>query len=156
MSTVDELVQELTQKKGQETHLSDWLTVDQKMIDGFAEVTKDPQWIHIDRDRAAKESPYGTTIAHGYLTLSLISYLTGVVDPDKPSFGEKLSVAYGFNRVRFPNPVPSNSKVRSRSKLMSVDKISDECVQIIHEIKVEIENQEKPACVAETIDRYYF
>ena len=156
MSTVDELVQELTQKQGQETHLSDWLTVDQQMIDGFAEVTKDLQWIHIDKERAAKESLYGTTVAHGYLTLSLIPYLMDVVNPDKPAYGEKLSVGYGLNRVRFPNAVPSGSRVRARTKLMRVERISDECFQVIDEVMVEIEGQEKPACVAEIIDRFYF
>jgi len=157
MPALDGIIQELTLKKGQETHLGDWLVVDQHMIDGFAEVTKDPQWIHVDQDRAAKESPYGTTVAHGFLTLSLIPYLTDVVNPDRTAYpGEKLSVNYGLNRVRFPNAVPVDSKVRARSKLVSVDKISDECFQIIHEITVEVEGQDKPACVAETIDRYYF
>jgi len=154
---VNELVEELTQKLGQETHLSDWLAVDQRMISEFANVTKDHQWIHVDVDRAAKESPFGSTIAHGYLTLSLIPHLTGIVDPSQSAYpGLKLAVNYGLNRVRFPSPVPANSKVRTRSKLAGVDKISDECFQVIQEITIEVEGQEKPACVAETVARYYF
>ena len=154
---VNELVEELTQKLGQETHLSDWLTVDQRMISEFADVTKDHQWIHVDVDRAAKESPFRSTVAHGFLTLSLIPHLTGVVDSSKPAYpGLKLAVNYGLNRVRFPSPVTANSKVRTRSKLAGVDKISEECFQVIQEVTFEIEGQEKPACVAETVARYYF
>ncbi len=154
---VDELVEELTQKLGQETHLSDWLTVDQRMIGEFADVTKDHQWIHVDVDRAAKESPFGGTIAHGFLTLSLIPNLTGVVNPSQPAYpGLKLAVNYGLNRVRFPSPVPAGSKVRTRSKLAGVDRISEECFQVIQEVTIEVEGQEKPACVAETVARYYF
>ena len=154
---VNELVEELTQKLGQETHLSDWLTVDQAMISAFANVTKDHQWIHVDVDRAAKESPFGSTIAHGFLTLALIPHLSGIVDPSQPAYPDlKLAVNYGLNRVRFPSPVPANSKVRTRSKLAGVDKISDECFQVIQEVTIEIEGQEKPACVAETVARYYF
>ena len=154
---VNELVEELTQKLGQETHLSDWLAVDQRMISEFASVTKDHQWIHVDVDRAAKESPYGSTIAHGFLTLSLIPHLTGIVDPNHAAYpGLKLAVNYGLNRVRFPSPVPANSKVRTRSKLAGVEQISQECFQVIQEITIEVEGQEKPACVAETVARYYF
>ena len=154
---VDELVEELTKKLGQETHLSDWLAVDQRMISEFANVTKDHQWIHVDVDRAAKESPFGSTIAHGFLTLSLIPHLSGIVDPSQPAYPDlKLAVNYGLNRVRFPSPVPANSKVRTRSKLAGVDKISEECFQVVQEVTIEIEGQEKPACVAETVARYYF
>ncbi|PKB73038.1 MAG: enoyl-CoA hydratase [SAR202 cluster bacterium Io17-Chloro-G7] len=154
---VDEFVEELTRKVGEETHLSDWLAVDQAMIGEFADVTKDHQWIHVDVDRAAKESPFGSTIAHGFLTLSLIPHLTGVVDPDRPAYPDlKLAVNYGLNRVRFPSPVPANSKVRTRSKLAGVDKINEECFQVVQEVTIEIEGQDKPACVAEVVLRYYF
>ena len=154
---VDELVEELTQKLGQETHLSDWLAVDQSMINGFADVTKDHQWIHVDVDRAAKESPFGSTVAHGFLTLALIPHLTGIVDASKPAYpGLKLGVNYGLNRVRFPSPVAADSKVRTRTKLAGVDKISNDCFQVIQEVTIEIEGQAKPACVAESVIRYYF
>ena len=154
---VNELVEEMTGKMEQETHLSDWITVDQGMIDGFADVTKDHQWIHVNVDRAAKESPFGSTIAHGFLTLSLIPHLSGIVDASQPAYpGLKLAVNYGLNRVRFPNPVAAGSKVRTRSKLAGVDKINEECFQVIQEVTIEIDGQEKPACVAETVSRYYF
>lgn len=154
---VAEMVDEITGRLGEETHLSDWLTVDQTMIQGFADVTKDHQWIHVDVDRAAKESPFGSTIAHGFLTLSLIPHLGGHVDADQPPYpGLKLAVNYGLNRVRFPNPVAAGSKVRTRSKLASVDQINDECFQVVTEVTIEIDEQEKPGCVAETVTRYYF
>ena len=154
---VNELVEELTQKLGQETHLSDWLSVDQTMINGFADVTKDHQWIHVDVDRAAKESPFGSTIAHGFLTLSLIPHLSGIVDPSKPAYpGLRLAVNYGLNRVRFPNPVTAGSKVRTRSKFADVNKVNEECIQVLQEVTIEIDGQEKPACVDETVIRYYF
>ena len=154
---VDDLVAELTKELNEEIHLSDWLTVDQSMINGFADVTLDHQWIHVDVDRAAKESPFGGTIAHGFLTLSLIPILTGVVDPSKHTYPDlKLAVNYGLNRVRFPSPVPAGSNVRTRSKLAGVDKISDECFQVVQEVTIEIEGQDKPACVAESVLRYYF
>ena len=154
---VTEMVDEITGRLGEETHLSDWLTVDQTMIQGFADVTKDHQWIHVDVDRAAKESPFGTTVAHGFLTLALIPHLGGHVDADRPPYpGLKLAVNYGLNRVRFPNPVTAGSKVRTRSKLASVDQINDECFQVVTEVTIEIDGQEKPGCVAETVTRYYF
>ena len=154
---VDDLVAELTKELGEEIHLSDWLTVDQSMINGFADVTLDHQWIHVDVERAAKDSPFGSTIAHGFLTLSLIPKLTGVVDPSKPAYPDlKLAVNYGLNRVRFPSPVPAGSKVRTRTKLAGVDKINDECFQVVQEVTIEIEGQDKPACGAESVLRYYF
>ncbi len=154
---VAEMVDEITGRLGEETHLSDWLTVDQTMIQGFADVTKDHQWIHVDVDRAEKESPFGTTVAHGFLTLSLIPYLGGHVDAEQPPYpGLKLAVNYGLNRVRFPNPVTAGSKVRTRSKLASVDQINDECFQVVTQVTIEIDGQEKPGCVAETVTRYYF
>jgi len=154
---VDELVVEINGKIGEEIHLSDWQQVDQSMINGFADVTLDHQWIHVDVERAAKESIFGGTVAHGFLTLSLIPYLTGNVNAaELPYPGLKLSVNYGLNRVRFPNPVAAGSKVRTRSKLAGVDKINDECFQVVKEVTIEIDGQAKPACVAETVSRYYF
>ena len=154
---LNELIEELTLELGQETHVSDWLTVDQRMINGFADVTKDHQWIHVDETKAAKESPFGTTVAHGFLTLSLIPHLTDSVNPDRPTFpGVKLAVNYGLNRVRFPNPVVANSRLRTRKKLISVDKISDDCFQLVQEVTMEIEGQQKPGCVAEIVSRFYF
>jgi acyl dehydratase len=154
---VDDMVKEITEKLGEETDLSDWLLVDQTTINAFAGATRDHQWIHVDVDRAAKESPFGQTVAHGFLTLSLIPGLSGMVDATKPAYpGLKLAVNYGLNRVRFPNPVVAGSKVRCRSKLVGVEKISDDCIQVVKGVTIEIEGQEKPGCAAETVSRYYF
>ena len=154
---VAEMVEQITGRLGEETHLSDWLDVDQTMIQGFADVTKDQQWIHVDVDRAAKESPFGSTVAHGFLTLALIPHLSGHVDADRPPYpGLKLAVNYGLNRVRFPNPVIAGSKVRTRSKLAGVDQINEGCFQVVTEVTIEIDGQQKPGCVAETVTRYYF
>lgn len=154
---VDEMVEEINGKLGEEIHLSDWLEVDQGTINKFAEATGDYQWIHVNVDRAATESPFGGTVAHGFLTLALIPNLTGNVDATAPPYpGLKLSVNYGLNRVRFPNPVTAGSKVRTRSKLAGVEQINDECFQVVKEVTIEIDGQAKPGCVAETVSRYYF
>ena len=142
---------------GEEVGVSDWLLIDQARINQFADATEDHQWIHVDVNRATTESPFGSTVAHGFLTLSLIPHLGGMVDAMEPAYpGLKLAINYGLNRVRFPNPVTSGSNVRSRTKLVGVDKINDECFQVVGEVTIEIEGQEKPACVAEMVSRYYF
>ncbi|HAA95755.1 MAG TPA: enoyl-CoA hydratase [Dehalococcoidia bacterium] len=155
--SIDDLVRDIGSRLGEETHCSDWLEITQETINGFAEVTQDRQWIHVDVERAAKESPFKGTVAHGFLTLSLIPFLTGSVDESSPPYeGVKLTVNYGLNRVRFPNPVPPGSRVRSRSKLAAVEKVGEEGIQVVTEVTIEIEGQPKPACVAETVFRYYF
>ena len=154
---IDDLVAEINRGLGKQSHLSDWQDVSQSMINGFADVTKDHQWIHVDVERAGKESPFRDTVAHGFLTLSLIPYLSGMVDASAPPYpGVQLAVNYGMNRVRFPNPVIADSKVRSRSKLVGVDKINEKCIQVVNEVTIEIDGQDKPACVAEIVARYYF
>ena len=157
MSATDNLVVFLRPKIGTEIHVGPWLTVDQRRIDRFAEVTGDVQWIHTDPERAKKESPYGTTVAHGFLTLSLLPYLTESNHPDffqKNYPGMKMRVNYGLNKVRFPAPVHVNSRIRAKTVLTSAKKIG-EAVEILYVITVEIENGEKPACVAEFIARVY-
>ena len=140
-----------------EEQVSDWLLVDQKRIDLFAEATGDFQWIHVDAERAKADSPYKTTIAHGYLTLSLLPNLTGAVTDGGSKFeGVKLSVNYGSNKVRFPSPVVVDSRVRSRSRLKEVTEVAGEGLQIVREVTIEVEGQEKPAMVAETVSRLYF
>ena len=154
---IDDLVAEINSELGKQSHLSDWQDVSQSMINGFADVTKDHQWIHVDVERARKESPFRDTVAHGFLTLSLIPYLSGMVDASAPPYpGVQLAVNYGMNRVRFHNPVIAGSKVRSRSKLAGVDKIDEKCIQVVNEVTIEIDGQDKPACVAEIVARYYF
>jgi acyl dehydratase len=138
---------------GIELGVSDWLTVDQARIDAFAAATGDHQWIHVDRQRAEAESPYGTTIAHGLLTLSLVPALSKqcfVVD------NAKMGVNYGLNKVRFVAPVPADSRVRVRSQLIDVVAVNDSTVHLIIRHTVEVDGTDKPAAVAEMIGRYVF
>ena len=141
---------------GQEIHLSDWLTVDQAMIDGFANATRDRQWIHVDAQRAAAESPYRKTIAHGYLTLSLYPFLRGLVDSGKPlAPGVSRVINYGINKLRFPNAVVVGSRIRAHCTLVSAEEAKGS-IELVEEYSVEIEGQDRPACVAECVMRLYF
>lgn len=143
----------LRAQTGNEVGVSDWFTVTQEMINQFADATHDHQWIHIDRERARAESPFGTTIAHGFLTMSLLVKLVGeAVQITAPS---KLSVNYGFNRLRFVSPVPSDSRIRARVVLVSVKDV-DGGVEICWNVTVELEGREKPALVAEWLGRRYY
>lgn len=138
--------------EGQEIGVGDWFEITQDRVDAFADVTLDHQWIHVDRERAA-EGPFGGTIAHGYLTLSLIPYLnSGITWPVE---GARMTVNYGLDRVRFITPVPVGSKVRSRTKVVEVREVPGG-VQVKGEVTIEIEGASKPACVAETLLRFYF
>ena len=136
---------------GAELGVSDWLLIDQDRIDKFAEATGDLQWIHTDPERA-KEGPFGTTIAHGYLTLSLLPVLaSGLVEVE----GVQMSVNYGVNKVRFPAPVPVGSRVRARSELIELTDVTGG-VQLVTRVTIEREGGEKPVCVAEAVSRLYF
>ena len=144
VSTVDLYV-------GKELGVSDWMLLDQRRIDGFAECTGDDQWIHVDVERAEKESPFGRTIAHGDLTLCLVN---GYFRQELlQSSGFKLGVNYGWNKIRFPAPVPSGSRLRASSEVVSVDELGDGWWQIVQRFTVEVEGSEKPACVAEHVAR---
>jgi acyl dehydratase len=134
---------------GKEVALTDWLTVTQERIDAFAAASGDDQWIHVDRERAARESPYGTTVAHGFLTLSLLSHLLREAVEIQ---GLRLGINYGLNRVRFTGPVPAGSRVRARFQLAAVDDI-ERGVQTTWNVSVEREGAEKPVLVAEWITR---
>jgi acyl dehydratase len=139
-------------KVGQEIGFSEWMLIDQARVNGFAEVTGDHQWIHVDVERAKRESPFGEPIAHGYLTVSLLAKFAGeciAVD------GIRLAVNYGLNRVRFASPVKVGSRVRARFVLAAVDDIAGGA-QMTWQATVEIEGGEKPACVAEMLTRWYF
>jgi len=141
---------------GQEIHLSDWLEVTQQRINAFADATGDHQWIHTDPARATRESPWKSTIAHGYLTLSLYPLLRGLVDERRPLFpGIKQVINYGLDRLRFPNAVKSGSRVRARCVLLKVEEVTGG-LQITEQYTVEIDGEPKPACVAEAIMRAYF
>jgi len=140
----------LKERVGQELAVGDWLTVDQATIDKFADATGDHQWIHVDQERAAK-GPFGTTVAHGFLTLSLLPKLAeSAFKVDDVRMG----VNYGLNRVRFPAPVPAGSRIRARMKLLSYEPI-DGGAQLVTEVTMEREGSDKPVCVAETVSRRY-
>ena len=142
-------IAQLKERVGQEVAVTDWLTVSQSRIDSFAEASGDDQWIHVDRERSARESPYGTTVAHGFLTLSLLSRLLR----DAIEFrGARLGINYGLNRVRFTGPVPAGSRVRARFRLAALEEI-DRGVQITWNVTVEREGEAKPVLIAEWITR---
>lgn len=145
-------VTELRAYAGREIAISDWFTVTQEQIARFADVTDDHQWIHLDQARAARESPYGTTIAHGFLSLALIGAL---VRNAVSLGGQKLSVNYGLNRVRFTSAVPSGARIRARVTPMSVEDVDGSASQVTWKIVVEREGAEKPCLIAEWIVRYY-
>lgn len=137
---------------GRELAVTDWFQVTQERIQRFAEVTEDRQWIHVDPERAQRESPYGTTIAHGFLTLSLLSnFMRQVVQIRS---GVRMTVNYGLNRVRFPSPVRTDSKIRARFTLRSFKDGAD-VVEAVFDAIVETEGIDKPCCVAEWVVRYY-
>ncbi|MFC5959484.1 MaoC family dehydratase [Streptomyces pratens] len=143
-------VDDLKAAVGEQLGYTDWLEVDQKRIDLFAEATGDHQWIHVDPERAAA-GPFGTTIAHGYLTLSLLP----LFGPQLLSVeGVRMGVNYGTNKVRFPAPVPVGSRVRATGKVTAVDEVGGG-VQVTTAFTVEREGGDKPVCVAESVARYY-
>lgn len=137
---------------GQNLGSSDWLTIDQKRIDTFAEATGDHQWIHVDPVRA-KDGPFGTTVAHGCLTFSLIN---GFLPELFQAEGMKMGINYGCDRMRFPAPVPVGSKVRAVGELVNAELLAGNAVQTTVRVTIEIEGSAKPACVADMVGRYYF
>ncbi|HEY7181080.1 MAG TPA: MaoC family dehydratase [Blastocatellia bacterium] len=145
-------LEELHSLAGQEVAVSDWFEVTQELINLFADATGDHQWIHIDVERAKTESPYGTTIAHGFLTLSLLSQLMS--QTVKINLPIRMGVNYGLNKVRFPSAVPAGSKIRARAVLQALEEIADGW-QLVWNITVEREGANKPCCVAEWLVRYY-
>jgi acyl dehydratase len=144
--------QALKEMIGREIGVTEWLQITQERIRQFAEATQDRQWIHVNRERGSQESPYGTTIAHGFLTLSLIGhFVKELIDIQD---GVRLAVNYGLNRVRFPAPVPSDSKIRARIFLLAWKELADS-IEATFTVTIENEQSEKPSCVAEWIIRYY-
>ena len=146
-----ESIERLGELVGQDVAVSDWLEVSQERINQFAEATEDRQWIHLDRERAARESPFKQTIAHGFLTLSLLSELGHTAMTVK---GVRMGINYGLNRVRFIAPVPAGSRVRGRFHLKSVEEIKGGA-QAVWDVTVEREGSDKPVCAAEWLVRYY-
>jgi acyl dehydratase len=144
MSTFTELI-------GQELGPTEWLEVDQERIDRFAEATGDHQWIHVDPERAA-DGPFGTTVAHGYLTLSLLPLLmSGALQLT----GYRMGINYGVNKVRFPAPVPVGSRIRAHFEVLEANEVDNNGVQFVTKATVEREGAEKPVCVAELVSIYY-
>jgi acyl dehydratase len=132
--------------------LTEWFAVTQDRIERFAEVTEDRQWIHVDRERAQRDSPYGTTVAHGFLTLSLLSrFMKAAV---RIRGGVRMTVNYGLNRVRFPSPVHAESKVRAHFTLRSLKEVPG-ALEAAFDATVETQGVDKPCCVAEWVVRYY-
>ena len=143
-------VEELRGLLGQEVGPTDWREVTQQDVDDFARLSGDDQWIHVDVERAQKESPFGTTVAHGNLTLSMID---GMRRDLLESRGFKLGVNYGWNKVRFPAPVPVGSRLRARAEVLSVDDVGQGWVQVVTKFTVEAEGGQKPVCVGESVGR---
>lgn len=142
----------LQEYAGREIGVSDWLTVTQERIRQFAETTEDRQWIHVDRERAARESPYRSTIAHGFLTLSLLPHLAKQVFQIRGKL--RMTVNYGLNRVRFPAPVRADSEIRARVALQSLRQLPDS-VEAVFLLSAEVRDSDKPCCVAEWVVRYF-
>ena len=151
MTTIIKGIEELKTKQGEHLGYSDWHEVTQEQVNQFAEATGDHQWIHVDPERA-KSGPFGTTIAHGYLTMSLApTLLSGVWRVE----GMKMGLNYGINKLRFPSPVPVGSKLRVGAELAAVEDVSGGGAQATLALTFEVEGKDKPACVAEVVYRYY-
>jgi len=145
-------VEALRSLAGGEPLVSEWLAIDQASVDGFAAATGDRQWIHVDPERARRESPFGGPIAHGFLTLSLIP---GLLEKTV-TLKQRMGVNYGLNRVRFTAPVPVGSRVRASFAVVSVDDVDERGVQVVWNVMLERQGAERPVCAAELITRHYF
>jgi acyl dehydratase len=152
----DAVLKDLQGKIGAEMHVSSWVDMTQEKINAFADATEDHQWIHIDAERATKDSPYGSTIAHGYFTLSLYPGLRDMVNEEKPVFpGVKQVINYGIDKLRFPNAVKVGSRVRARCELVSIEEVKGG-LQMVERFTAEIDGEDRPACVADVVMRMYF
>ncbi len=149
-ATVFESPRDLMGAVGKHLGHSDWLTMEQSRIDQFADATEDHQWIHVDAERAAK-GPFGATIAHGYLTLSLVShFVTQIVEVR----GFEFAVNYGTDKVRFPAPVRVGSRIRGGAEVVSVDEAKGGILSVVR-VTVEVEGEDRPACIADTVSLYF-
>ena len=152
MSKINLSLRSLENRVGEEVGVSPWVEISQERIDQFAEATGDFQWIHVDKERA-KGSPFGGTIAHGFLTLSMLPKLS---ESTFEFSDRKMGVNYGLNKVRFTAPVPAGAKIRGRFTLAKYEKIEGNGVQTTWSVTFEREGGDKPVCVAESIGRHYF
>ena len=144
--------QALAECIGQEIAVTEWLSITQERIRAFAEVTDDRQWIHVDEERARRESPFGSTVAHGFLTLSLLSRF--IREAVHIKSGLRLAVNYGLNKVRFPAPVRAGTRVRARITVTAAHEVG-RALEITYAVVIECESEQKPCCVADWIVRYY-
>jgi acyl dehydratase len=152
MATIFNSIDEILASVGKPLGESEWLTITQERINLFADATDDHQWIHVDPVKA-KDGPFGACIAHGYLTLSLVSHFLPEIIEVR---GMKMGVNYGCNKVRFPAPVKVGARIRGRGEMIAAEKTLDGGVQAMSRVTIEVEGQAKPGCVADTIARYYF
>ena len=146
-----ETLADLAAVAGQEIAVTDWMTISQEQINLFAEATHDHQWIHVDAEKASA-SPFGSTIAHGFLTLSLISALFESALAVRQM---RMGLNYGLNKVRFPSPVPVNSRIRGRIQLVSAEPVDNNGLQLLWNVTIEREGASKPVCIAESLSRMY-
>lgn len=157
MSKGDDAYELLKAAVGQSEGTGDWLEITQDRINAFADVTEDHQFIHVDPKQAAELSPWGVTIAHGFLTLSLLTHLAGSIQqPAERYDGLVMGINYGFEKVRFINPVKVGAKIRATSALAAVDRKDENTLQITQTMTVEIEGEDKPALVADWISRLIY
>lgn len=141
---------------GKETFLGEWYQIDQNCINQFAKATGDNQWIHTDAERAKLDSPFKSTIAHGFLTLALIPTLTETIDPEKTPYPEaKMVMTYGLNKVRYLYPIKTGSRVRARMHLIGLTPLKHS-IEVVNKVSIEVENRSRPACIAETVLRLRF
>jgi acyl dehydratase len=150
MAKIFDQPQLLVGAEGTKLGPTDWLTIDQTRVDGFAEVTEDRQWIHVDTERA-KDGPFGGTIAHGYLTMSLVNFFLPYLIEVR---GFSHAVNIGADRLRFLNPVKVGARIRGSGEITQVEEVKG-AIQSVVRVTVEIEGEEKPACIVDTISRYY-
>jgi len=151
MTVIANGIEELKALAGADLGRTEWMEVSQRRVDTFADATGDHQWIHVDPERAAA-GPFGRTIAHGYLTLSLVIPLFNQL---LQVGGISMGINYGLNKLRFPAPVPVGSKIRLACRLGSVESVGTDAVQLVADFTVEVDGSDKPACVAQAVYRYY-
>jgi acyl dehydratase len=153
---LEDALADLQKQVGKEIHVSEWMEITQEMVNAFGKATGDMQWIHTDPERAKAESPYGGTIAHGYFTLSLYPQLRNLVDDSTPIFpGVKNVINYGLNKLRYPAPVPVGSRIRAHCELISAAEVKNS-IELIEKYTIEVDGQDRPACVAEAVMRLYY
>jgi acyl dehydratase len=158
MSKAQSALERFEKNVGNEEGVGEWFQVDQERINGFADATLDHQFIHVDPEKSAKLSPYKVTIAHGFLTLSLLPHLSSKIPPVDPQAYEGLvmGVNYGLDKVRFPAPVKVDARIRGRRSLASVEQKAPNTLQLKQVVTIEIEGEDKPACVAESLTRLIY